>query len=668
MARKKHVELGEEELENLQIDGEVNEAIKEIPSSRKERVDGRESSAQESVDVSEYVRPDQNSVLLGVENEELRDPEDPDQKTAKPGKPTKSKHKYSTFYFVIFIALALLAGVIFWLLRGIILDAPEPQIEVQKTTPKEIVAKEQSNPELERFINPTTGEKWHSTPKKMEKQGWMKAELRESFDNTWSTPSQIDENMKNSAPEYFEVGVRGENKIVRVTDNYNGFAPSYVWFEQSPNEDVTYIVRPQSTSKNEADLLKWAKDIVTAEVEGFSESIHYDSLSIPSEITLKNKEVLRRPEYDNIGPGFQSFEGLSKTLVSQLGQSRLYRVEKPYADTQLTNISYEIEMPAGTSATLAYQPNSESLEGYVFDNANPPTYYDSYSKTTLVDGIHAIARGCGGAGANVTRTDALKLADLKPVGKTPTGRIVYQPKDKDSTLVKKTYDEYKNWVENAKSLDEFLADHGLLLIENGDHDLLVYVRDSMGPSGGCAKPVVYLYPKQETNVSVRVGAEVTVSEPKYESDGWQGVVARPNGLLTYRGEQYNSLFWEGYGVGAYPGITSGTVVKRDQAATTMRYQLAQQGLNNKEIVDFMEFWEPRVPNKPYIRLTWLDTHQMEAVAPLRVSPKPDTLLRVFLDMDGYDWLINLPAQKLTKKERRGFTVVEWGGLTMNKLQ
>lgn len=428
------------------------------------------------------------------------------------------------------------------------------------------------------------------------------------------------------------------------------------------------ISQPQSSVKYQENL-DWTRDLVTDKVSTIDTMIHYDSLDAPPRIPLKNGEILRSQEYSSLGIRTPSvIEGETKTLVSQLGQSRLYRVEKPYVDTKLTNISYELEMPAETVSQLRYEPNQESLEGYTFDNGRTATYYNSYLGKTEYDSLHAIARGCGGSAANVTRTDDLKLTDMTQVGKTPDGRLVYQPKDKNSTLVRKTYDEYKMWVQDAKSQDDFLADHGLLLIENNDHDLLVYVRDQMGPSGGCAKPVVYLYPTQNTTVGVRVGAEVTISEPRYESNGWQGVAATPSGQLTYRGVTYDSLFWEGYGIGDYPGIVSGTVVKRDQAASTMRLQLRQQGLNSKEIADFMAFWEPRIPSKPYVRLTWLNTRQMEVLAPLYISPRPDTLLRVFLDMTGFDEPVKLPAQKLSAQARRGFTVVEWGGLTLEGLR
>ncbi|NCU40452.1 hypothetical protein EOL73_01705 [Candidatus Saccharibacteria bacterium] len=677
MARKNKAESIEKDLENLQIDGEDNAATQLNDTELVKDY----SRQDDSFNPTEYTRPDESDALREVENNELHDPEDPyranleSQEVLVTKKVKKTlKYKHSKLYFGIFLVLALIAGVIFWFWRDLVLNlADTTSAPISKPVIEEIVAKEQISPEMERFMNPATGESWLKSPKQMVAQGWLKAELRETIMSGMTydgvTEAQIEEAIKNSAPNYFEVGSRAGNQIIRVTDSYNGMAPNYLWFEQSPEGTVSLVAQPQSTAKYQEDLVTWMRDILTDKVSTVDTTIHYDSLSVPPEIPLKNGEVLRNPEYSSLDIQTPSvIEGQIKTLVSQIGQSKLYRVEKPYVDTKLTNISYEIEMPAEIVAYLRYEPNQESLEGYVFDNERVATYYNSYLGKTEYDKLHAIARGCGGSGANVTRTDKLKLSDIVQVGKTPGGRVVYQPKDKSSDLVQKSYDEYKTWVTDAKSLDEFIAEHGLLLIEDNDHNLLVYVRDQMGPAGGCAKPVVYLYPTENTIVSVRVGADVTVSEPKYEANGWQGVTATPSGQLTYNGTQYSSLFWEGYGVGDYPGIISGTVIKRNQAASTMRLQLRQQGLNSKEIADFMDFWQPRIPEKPYVRLTWFNTRQMETLAPLYISPKPDTVLRVFLDMDGFDKPIKLPSQKLTAQERRGFTVVEWGGLTLQGLR
>ena len=60
-----------------------------------------------------------------------------------------------------------------------------------------------------------------------------------------------------------------------------------------------------------------------------------------------------------------------------------------------------------------------------------------------------------------------------------------------------------------------------------------------------AKPVIYLYPEQETTVSVSLdyAGTLTATYPAYEN-GWT-VTAEPDGTLyDENGDEYSYLFWE----------------------------------------------------------------------------------------------------------------------------
>ena len=81
-------------------------------------------------------------------------------------------------------------------------------------------------------------------------------------------------------------------------------------------------------------------------------------------------------------------------------------------------------------------------------------------------------------------------------------------------------------------------------------------------------------------------------------------------------------------------MTSGTVVKRADALNTIKAQLKQQGLTQSESNGFVAYWKNKIPAEPYVRITWFNTAEMNGLAPLTITPKPDTLIRVFLDMDG----------------------------------
>jgi hypothetical protein len=80
----------------------------------------------------------------------------------------------------------------------------------------------------------------------------------------------------------------------------------------------------------------------------------------------------------------------------------------------------------------------------------------------------------------------------------------------------------------------------------------------------------------------------------------------------------------------------------------------------------MEFWTDLLPQDPYVRLTWLNTSEMDRLAPLSVSPAPDTSIRIFLEFEGYSTPVKLIPQNLKSVPRQGFTLVEWGGLLIRQ--
>lgn len=577
--------------------------------------------------------------------------------------------KSSRKLFAIVTMLLLVLGIAFWAFKdpiiGMFVKSPE---NVSQNTDNNSVAI--TDPELKRFIEPTTGEKWLPSPKDMQPQGWLKVEHLSNFKDigvgTRYYQSAQDQ-MNEYKPTYKKIGSRSGHTIVLVFSPSEGMGGMYYIFEKRSDGTAALIVRPQESGNVHDDYVDFMKKSIDEKSATIDETIHYDSLNIPSKISIdKDGEVLRPDNMwiaDGMVGSVSDAEGVKKSLVKKLGGSSLYRVETKYTDTQLTNIGYYIELPIGANVGVKYIPNQLSLEGYSLDDGISMQYKNN-DGAMVYDQIMPIARGCGGNLAAITKSDSLSDSDLIQIGKTNTGAPLYEPKDKDIELYKKAYDEYRLMNGNeAVSREEYLKQHGLMVLKGKRGELLVYVREKYAAVGGCAKPVVYLYPTQTTVVNVRVGADVTVSDPLYPGDGWRGVLAQSDGRLTYQNKKYDSLFWEGQGIGRYPGIVSGTVVKRVDVEATIRRQLSEQGLNTKESADFMEFWTDKIPNKPYVRLTWLNTRQMDNLAPLYISPKPDTVIRVFLDMDGFDSPPKLAPQKLSAIPRKGFTVVEWGGLT-----
>jgi len=174
------------------------------------------------------------------------------------------------------------------------------------------------------------------------------------------------------------------------------------------------------------------------------------------------------------------------------------------------------------------------------------------------------------------------------------------------------------------------------------------------------KPVIYLYPTKETEVSVTLdyNGSLTHTNPSYQN-GWN-VTAYPDGtLIDDSGEKYPYLFWEGESDASYD-MSKGFCISGAETEQFLRDKLTFMGLNEKEAEDFLEFWVPWMEKNIYNKISFQTTAYTDN-AKLTVVPKPDSVLRIYMVFQPLEEYIEMEEQELGSFERRGFTVVEWGG-------
>lgn len=189
-------------------------------------------------------------------------------------------------------------------------------------------------------------------------------------------------------------------------------------------------------------------------------------------------------------------------------------------------------------------------------------------------------------------------------------------------------------------------------------------RTSFSPDSIIApeKPVIYLYPEEDTVCSVKLtlDGKLTCTYPEHSEDGWQNFVAKPDGTLVFpNGREYYCLYWEGIS-DATPDYSEGFCVKGENTAEFLEKTLAEIGLNEREANEFIIYWLPIMQENEYNVISFQKDAYTNS-AKLDITPTPDSILRVYMSFYASDEYVEMKAQRFDGFERVGFTVVEWGG-------
>lgn len=228
---------------------------------------------------------------------------------------------------------------------------------------------------------------------------------------------------------------------------------------------------------------------------------------------------------------------------------------------------------------------------------------------------------------------------------------------------------------NGKLSDEWcVGDQVICTYENTYYDkinlrceadmLTIKQSDWQPDPFACYKPVIYLYPEKQTDISVNFNSDVklTCTYPEYK-DGWL-VTASPDGTLTDKnGQIFNYLYWEG-DINTDFDFSEGFCINGESTAEFLDEALKKLGLTRREANEFIVYWLPLMQNNKYNIISFQSTAYTEA-AELEISPSPDTLIRIFMAYKPSEEYIEIPEQALSAPERKGFTAVEWGGTRIN---
>ena len=329
-------------------------------------------------------------------------------------------------------------------------------------------------------------------------------------------------------------------------------------------------------------------------------------------------------------------------------------------DYGISDGGFFLKMPDGTYENYVYEvPFIEGgiISGTIQSGKPIPGNY-TYGATA----------GCGFGVNLVLAPSRITLKDLKVIGVVGGEKQnLYVLKNTNDAYLKDVYNAYKQFApkDALVSYENFIAANPILFWQDPWGRLVRFMNTSFVAGAECGKPVIYLYPQEKTNVNVKVAPKggFSVTEPQYPEGGWN-VVASPDGTLVdvRDNKTWPYLFWEGNGTVEGIPNKKGFVVARRDVEKTLQEKLALMGLNKKETTDFMEFWLPRMQSAPYYFITFYDGALMNRIAPLAVTPKPDSVIRILMDYEPLQSPRKVEPLEIRTPQRNGFTVVEWGGV------
>jgi hypothetical protein len=178
------------------------------------------------------------------------------------------------------------------------------------------------------------------------------------------------------------------------------------------------------------------------------------------------------------------------------------------------------------------------------------------------------------------------------------------------------------------------------------------------------KPAVYLYPikKEAVQVSINPIGKLLYSDPTYPKGGWN-VTAYPDGRIYFNDTKFDYLFYEAEIADAKITLPNeGFVIDYNSLSVFLPDLVSRLGLNTKETKQFSEYWLKVLPKSSYYQIKIVKEEVLEKISPLSVIPSPKTIIRVTLHFTPLDKKIDIVEPQISKLQRNGFTVVEWGGI------
>ena len=180
--------------------------------------------------------------------------------------------------------------------------------------------------------------------------------------------------------------------------------------------------------------------------------------------------------------------------------------------------------------------------------------------------------------------------------------------------------------------------------------------------GGIAKPILYLYPTEQTNVKITFDHPdlLKTTYPKYNKE-WNVTVKEDGTITDSNGRNYYALYWDEKQKNRVD-FKTGYYVTGNNAIKFLEEKLFEIGLTERESNEFIMYWLPKLEDNKKSLVYFELTEEKEKYNKINIEPKPDSLLRLTIHIKKVNKETKIKEQKIKPFVRNGFTAVEWGGV------
>lgn len=180
-----------------------------------------------------------------------------------------------------------------------------------------------------------------------------------------------------------------------------------------------------------------------------------------------------------------------------------------------------------------------------------------------------------------------------------------------------------------------------------------------------ASPVLFLYPKIETEISVTTNIPLTYTDPSMNGMSWQ-VTAYPDGSIKdAQGVTRPYIYYEYDSKKVrFSEPSEGFIVERNDLNEFIENDFAKKfDLSKNEILSLLlEVERELVSLSPsrFVKIALIKKEEVDKKLPIIIYPEPDNFIRLHLVVTAVDNPQSILTPQIDEIPRNGFTVVELG--------